>query len=217
MQIEQLRKDIEDLIHYIPAPSFIPECDCKDKCGGNKACIHWDHGQYIIYIAATLGKLDRIRAEAHELGHIYYGERLIKFYPENLNYFNPENMKFLLTAINNAVSHLHIVTLLERNYNIDSSLFQSEYEKQLKSANLGDQTLKYKFGVALFDFERCFPGEIINNHQDPDVKLSYESAGELLAQITPNMDKNNQLNIVKSFLENLGYDSSVADRTLLDP
>ncbi len=220
MNIDQLRSDVATKIGYTVRVIDVPEHQCEEKGAGIRAYLCRVNGIYVIDVADTLSKKERNEGEAHELGHIAIVEcGLVELDPNLVRDSQLLECAFLIGAINNAISHIHVVELLAKSYGIGSDLFFATLTRQLKELLPKDEEcnfinpIMHRLGVTLFDMERILPSTPkdieTKSKLKPEIRRSFELCKKTLARVEPSMSRNDQLKEIHTFLEELGYDPSL--------
>lgn len=202
---EQLRRDVESLSG---SPLNIEYVAADNSYGLSMDSPAMVTKEDMIYILSTLPIEFRNQAEAHELGHLYlkYSGLIRLEYPFDYGY--PVSEDFLALEINNALSHIHLIHLLEHNYGISSQLHLDllgsslEYvPDQILDCRLDEDIFcLHGIGVALYDIERTIPrfSSLVKDiaSMDPSVSHALQEARKNLSLIEPNMGQDQQIKLI---------------------
>lgn len=212
--LEQLRRDVESLCGSSLQIEYVEHDNSHGLSIDRSTKVTKDEK---IFILNSLPLEFRIQAEAHELAHLYlkYSGLIRIEFPFDYGY--PVSEDYLALEINNALSHVHLVPLLQNKYGISSQIHLDlqgsalEYvPDQIMDRRLNqDEICLHGIGVVLYDIEKTIPkfSALIKDiaNMDPAVKQAWKQAHQYFPLIEPTLNRDHQRLLLQNFLKSLGY------------
>lgn len=177
-----------------------------------------------------LKETNLLEAIAHEMGHIFLRHKgliaLDSSNDENTleSYGHHYRIVDLQREINDAISHNHLIPMLEDCFGIYSEkqrILRCKSAEQIKIQLQMCNTIPGVYqmidhhieGIIAYDILKC---SLKNSHYvnqvieiSPKVKMSFDAASKFLSQIYLGLDIDAQIDLLKKFFEAIGYPASL--------
>lgn len=216
--VASLRRDLKATGGFA-APAVLRKPASHQLGEGRPATLLDDESGAEIWVLDTLSTEEQLLAEAHELMHLLLeaeGLFAVRYDPD------PN----LAVAINNVVSHHHLVAQLEQRYGISSDLHldtlresmghrETAVRQAMKSLaarplwdRYDEQAFLFRIGLALLDTHlTCADAQVAVGSilgVSPAVRRSFEAAQRHLILPFPALDEPTQQARVRAFMSELG-------------